>query len=132
MIKCPECGKEISESAKSCPNCGCDVKKAIKKQKQQKAIDDYNKMSPAEKRQANIALVVFIAVIAILIFAFSQCSKDDQKSKSETCHLCHKTFTYEVYGDYNYRNVHCIRMNNMCIDCYEDYCWAIGKKPKEY
>ena len=32
MIKCPECGKEISESAKSCPNCGCDVKKAIKKQ----------------------------------------------------------------------------------------------------
>ena len=22
MIKCPECGKEISEKAKSCPNCG--------------------------------------------------------------------------------------------------------------
>lgn len=22
MIKCPECGKEISENAKSCPNCG--------------------------------------------------------------------------------------------------------------
>ena len=22
MVKCPECGKEISESAESCPNCG--------------------------------------------------------------------------------------------------------------
>lgn len=22
LIKCPECGKEISDKAKSCPNCG--------------------------------------------------------------------------------------------------------------
>ena len=22
LIKCPECGKEISDTAKSCPNCG--------------------------------------------------------------------------------------------------------------
>lgn len=27
MIKCPECGKEISENATSCPNCGNPVKK---------------------------------------------------------------------------------------------------------
>lgn len=25
MRKCPECGKEISDKAKSCPQCGCDV-----------------------------------------------------------------------------------------------------------
>ena len=25
LIKCPECGKEISEKAKSCPNCGCPI-----------------------------------------------------------------------------------------------------------
>lgn len=23
LAKCPECGKEISTSAKACPNCGC-------------------------------------------------------------------------------------------------------------
>ncbi len=23
LIKCPECGKEISDRAESCPNCGC-------------------------------------------------------------------------------------------------------------
>ena len=27
MIKCPECGKEISDKAVSCPNCGAVVKK---------------------------------------------------------------------------------------------------------
>lgn len=25
MIKCPECGKEISDKATSCPNCGCPI-----------------------------------------------------------------------------------------------------------
>ena len=23
LIKCPECGKKISDKAPSCPNCGC-------------------------------------------------------------------------------------------------------------
>lgn len=23
LIRCPECGKEISDSAQVCPNCGC-------------------------------------------------------------------------------------------------------------
>lgn len=27
LINCPECGKEISDKAKSCPNCGAKVKK---------------------------------------------------------------------------------------------------------
>ena len=26
LIKCPECGKEISDTAKSCPNCGYSLK----------------------------------------------------------------------------------------------------------
>lgn len=25
MIKCPECGKDVSDLAKSCPNCGCPI-----------------------------------------------------------------------------------------------------------
>ena len=25
MIKCPECGKEISSRANACPNCGCPI-----------------------------------------------------------------------------------------------------------
>ena len=27
LIKCPECGQEISDQATSCPNCGCPMKK---------------------------------------------------------------------------------------------------------
>ena len=25
LIKCPECGKQISDRAASCPNCGCPI-----------------------------------------------------------------------------------------------------------
>ena len=25
MIKCPECGKEVSDKAKNCPNCGTPI-----------------------------------------------------------------------------------------------------------
>ena len=25
LIKCPECGKEVSDKAKTCPNCGCQL-----------------------------------------------------------------------------------------------------------
>lgn len=28
LIKCPDCGKEISSRAKSCPNCGCPIAEA--------------------------------------------------------------------------------------------------------
>lgn len=31
LIKCPECGKEISDTAKSCPNCGHKTKKLDKR-----------------------------------------------------------------------------------------------------
>lgn len=35
LIKCPECGKSISESAISCPNCGYEFENnRIKKRKQ--------------------------------------------------------------------------------------------------
>lgn len=27
LIKCPECGKEISDTAKSCPNCDYRIKR---------------------------------------------------------------------------------------------------------
>ena len=42
LIKCPECGKEISDRAKKCPNCGFPIKRknvrTLKKKKKSKSI----------------------------------------------------------------------------------------------
>ena len=29
LIKCSECGNDVSDKAKACPNCGCPVKAPI-------------------------------------------------------------------------------------------------------
>lgn len=49
LITCPECGKNVSESAESCPNCGYSIKKHVLKEKiaiqqknEQKARKDYD------------------------------------------------------------------------------------------
>lgn len=34
IIKCPECGKEISDKATSCPNCGCPMQQSTQNEKQ--------------------------------------------------------------------------------------------------
>ncbi len=43
LIKCPECGKEISDAAVKCPNCGYPVKaeqkKKEKENKNQKLVE---------------------------------------------------------------------------------------------
>ena len=31
IIKCPECGKDISDKALSCPHCGCPINSSVKK-----------------------------------------------------------------------------------------------------
>ncbi len=29
IIQCPECGKDVSDKAKSCPNCGCPINEDV-------------------------------------------------------------------------------------------------------
>ncbi len=41
LVKCPECGKEVSDLANACPNCGYGVKAHFDKIKQ----DNYIKKS---------------------------------------------------------------------------------------
>ena len=42
LVKCPECGKEVSDKAASCPNCGCPISEIIlsKEQTSENAKDD--------------------------------------------------------------------------------------------
>ena len=57
LIKCKECGKEISDKAKTCPNCGNPTKS--------KRFDIDKEVSTLKK-----FLIVGIVVIAFAIVAF--------------------------------------------------------------
>lgn len=134
MFFCPECKKQISEKAKLCPFCGCNIKAALKRQKQQAANDAWNRMSPEEKGKSTATVIFVTIILVVLAILLVRCSNDSSNvsSQTATCKVCHRTYTSTVYGDYNYRNIHCIHMENMCINCYNNWCWAVGKKPKDY
>ncbi len=50
LIKCTDCGKEISDKAKSCPNCGCPVSVEPEKTTEVKEITDANNEKVAENK----------------------------------------------------------------------------------
>lgn len=40
LVKCPECGREVSDSAIQCPNCGYSVKEHFEREKRNKQYED--------------------------------------------------------------------------------------------
>lgn len=71
LIKCPECGKEISDKASSCPSCGCPLGFSVSATEKVVAADE----STPKKQRINIKkllpiiiAVVVVAIIGIVIY----------------------------------------------------------------
>lgn len=70
LIKCPECGKQISDQAESCPNCGYpihgskDLKEVVEIQKTIQKIEK-------AKKTKNILIGSLIAAILIIVIGVS-------------------------------------------------------------
>lgn len=54
LIKCPECGKEISDKAEICPNCGFGIRKHLEQQRQIQAKKiETNRREKAKQQLVN-------------------------------------------------------------------------------
>ena len=51
LVKCKECGKEISDKAKTCPNCGCPIEDEFAKTETTKDIQTEPKKNEKKKRE---------------------------------------------------------------------------------
>lgn len=74
IVKCPECGKEISDSAVSCPNCG-------------KPLQHLSKVSsepiPPKKKSGTFKkILIGIAVVFVGMIVLGMIVGDDQKTSS--------------------------------------------------
>lgn len=75
LIKCPECGKEMSDQATSCPNCGCPIEivkkelesKRIKDEELQKTEAAKNEVEAKAAKTAKKDLFTFAVVIVLII-----------------------------------------------------------------
>lgn len=78
LIKCPECGKEISDKASSCPNCGYPISNnsfvvSKENQKQTQNNDNENNsdiVQSKSKKSKKIFIIGGITIVAIFIVVF--------------------------------------------------------------
>lgn len=96
LIKCSECGKEISDRARSCPHCGCPVegteelvdKIVVEKEAPEEKTEETKsgEIKPKEKKKLSkkgiIAIIVAIVVIAAAVIAYYVLTTDSRNYNS--------------------------------------------------
>ena len=79
LIKCSECGKEISDKAEVCLHCGNPIQKTIKEENQ-KNKKSYDELTKREKKQVSLERGKNegfpIAITIIILFMFLICIFD--------------------------------------------------------
>lgn len=77
IVKCPECGKDVSDSAVSCPNCGKPL------QATQKLSDPTPAPAPQKKKKGIFKkIIIGIVVIFVGLFVLGMLVGDDKKTSS--------------------------------------------------
>lgn len=98
LIKCPECGKDVSTAADSCPHCGFPIKKETSKpaEKVEKPVTDYPKPKSSSwieewKSKARTTRIVwtlmFVASVVGLIISLVLLVNDKQAVYIVDAHL---------------------------------------------
>lgn len=120
LIKCTECGKEISDKAEACPNCGCPVKEMelpkeeIKEDSDQKNLNlelenqsDKNEKIDYPKKKKKIGLIcggILVAGIAVgagVYFGTANSRSYNQAMKDYESKSYEKAISeFETLGDY--------------------------------
>lgn len=113
IIQCPECGKEVSDTAKACPNCGYPIKQKIK-QKQENEKQKFRqekKVELKQKRKENFqkikpihiinVVIVVIVIVTIVLFANKNI---DYKNAVKTYEAGDYKSAYEYFKKSNYRD----------------------------
>ena len=64
LVKCPECGKEVSDQANSCPNCGCPLKEE-KNVKKKTTIEKGSIVKGLKKHKGKSILILLLLLTPI-------------------------------------------------------------------
>lgn len=91
LIKCPECGKEISDSAISCPGCGHPMKQKapeVEVQSKSDLSERYRKMGEKKKKEnkkgGKLKWIIIAIIVIFIIGAAAGGSDDKDQSASNT------------------------------------------------
>ena len=117
LIKCPECGKEISDKAEICVNCGIKISNIdnlyeVSQKKEQEIIQQQNK-----KTKSTIGIIVIIIAIVFFIWFVWYQSTSDERAKQKLRNDLDKLKQNQKEIDDLEQQ---IEYNNTLIDLYEN------------
>lgn len=75
LIKCPDCGSKISDSAKSCPKCGYPLADKLAEQEGSISVSAQVKQNAFPYKSHKKTIIIIAAVTAMIIVAFLIMSK---------------------------------------------------------
>lgn len=117
LIKCPECGKEVSDKAVTCPNCGFKIAGTENLHEMSKAKENEIEQKKSDRNKSILVLTgitILIAISGIGIWYHSTAAdrayKKMQKSVEEYEKTSKELEDIQKQIDYN----------NFLIDLYED------------
>lgn len=114
LIKCPECGHEVSDKATSCPNCGYMLEKQEVENKSEEPQKQPKKETDNRKKIAiGIGVIVLVVIIIIGINLFKKGGLVDQLTDKEAPKFKNvlTELTYYVGDEVNFEDV--IKENNV-------------------
>ena len=113
LINCPECKKEVSDSALSCPHCGFQLKEKEKVVKSQVKI-------PKKKHSAFLTWVIIIAIL-MTIFYITYIGSVEDNSSSNNSSSTNKFVAYSYAEDFV--------KQNLKSPSTADFSKCFGKRP---
>lgn len=73
LIKCPECGNEISDKATKCPECGCILKEEehVLKEEEKNLEESVTKKGVFKNKKVKIVSMIGVVVLVLIIVFFA-------------------------------------------------------------
>lgn len=112
LIKCTECGKEISDKATTCPNCGCPVNSTAgaTPPPMQQAMPNMQTQAPVKRKKGHGCLITILVFIGIIVFfaiigsvvsknGTSDANSNDAQQQVEATETSEASGTSIVFGE---------------------------------
>ena len=97
LINCPECNKEISDTAKNCIHCGYVLKEENNVIQPQTVIIEPKKGLSA-KKNLNIGAIIFMALSIVLMLSYLVVKTENYESLSDLIWLFDKTLIFTIFS----------------------------------
>lgn len=126
LIKCADCGKEVSDRAKTCPNCGCPIECSIPDFSDETTAETHVEKKPINRKKLFLIVGISVAVVltvCVVLFAISHNktnNSDDNSNNSDDSSYSSSSVNGYVGNNSNHEEKDNYESNFYGVNSYSD------------